>query len=93
MGGIARYARNVQARKALFSAAERVGECVISGGAGMTAGLLLDHASMPMVLAASSIAGHMGTLLMFALESGISARLCAAVGPPPEDPKKQPSPP
>lgn len=44
---------------------------------------------MPMFLAASSIAGHMDTHLMFALESGISAGLRRAFGESPVVPKKK----
>lgn len=81
MGGIAQYVRKVKAGKALFSLAELVGEIAISVSAGLTAGLLvMDHASMPMALAVASVAGHMGTRLIYALESALTSSIKARLG-------------
>lgn len=88
MGGVAAYLRKVNDKKALFSISELIGEAVISATAGMTVGLLLiGHSPIPIVLAASSVAGHMGTRLIYALEAAIVAILKSRFGNPADDKK------
>lgn len=83
LGGASQYIRKVQAKAATFSISELVGETVISASAGLTAGLLLlDHVPLPMVLAASSVAGHMGTRFIFAAESWLTEKIQARFGKP-----------
>lgn len=81
LGGIAAYMRKVGDKKATFSISELVGETVISASAGLTVGLILiDHTPVAITLAATSVAGHMGTRLIYALEATIIAIIRARTG-------------
>lgn len=81
LGGIASYIKKINAKKALFSFSELVGETVISISAGLTCGLLLiDHATQPVVLACTSLSAHMGTKFFYMLEEVISNKIKKNIG-------------
>ncbi len=81
LGGLAAYLRKVGDKKATFSLSELVGEAVISASAGLTVGLLLiDHTPIALTLAATSVAGHMGTRLIYALEAIVVAIIKSRTG-------------
>jgi divalent metal cation (Fe/Co/Zn/Cd) transporter len=66
-GGTAGYISRVRRKKLKWSTAEWIGEMVISGLAGMLAGLLGVWLEWPpvLVLFASGISGHMGGRALF----------------------------
>lgn len=73
LSGFAQFYLKVKAGVSRYSITELVGECVISGSAGMTVGLLLiDHVSQPVAIGASSVAAHMGTRAIYMLEKFLS---------------------
>lgn len=81
LGGLASYLRKVSDKKASFSISELVGEAVISASAGLTVGLILiDHTPIAITLAATSVAGHMGTRLIYSLEAIITGLIKARFG-------------
>lgn len=76
MGGAAQYIRKIQAKKALFSVTELIGEVVVSAFSGLLAGLaLIDHASMPVTLMCVGVAAHMGTRFVYAIEAAVTSRI------------------
>lgn len=79
LGGVATYVRKLLSKETAFSLFGLVCEAVISASAGVTAGLLvIDHASLGMTLAATSVAAHMGTRFFYVVEALLQARLKAA---------------
>lgn len=84
-GGAVNWWARMKARNPRkFSLLELVGELFTSGFVGVATFMILDGLEQPAGLcaAASGIAGHMGTRLLFALERAAEARLNALFGPP-----------
>jgi hypothetical protein len=67
--------------EARFSFAEVIGESVVCMSAGITCGLLLmDHVSTPVMLGAVSVAAHMGTRFIYALDNALTRAIERRLG-------------
>lgn len=81
LGGVASYISKIKKNKALFSLTELIGEIVVSISAGMLAGLfLIDHTSIAVTLAVTSLAAHMGTRFIYSIEGIVEQTIKKRLG-------------
>ena len=78
LGGVVSYIQRMRTKRSMiFSLAELIGECAISGFVGILTALICVANGLGVELSAAltGIAGHMGSRALFLLERAISRRL------------------